>query len=391
MDANKIGKFIASIRKSRKLTQHEFAKQLCISNKTVSKWEVGAGLPDVGTLLPLADYLGVTVNELLAGEHFDKNIDKFEADKLTKETIDYSNKKSKMSNRKKSIIFIVFLCVMSLFWYFLTSFNSISVYQFTFKSDDFVMTDGFMMTSNMENIFQLNNLQYVGNDEVVEQSIGIELYIDDDDDFILYRGDYGSIHVYEPSDDAKILNDNFVDNFEKLTLVVYYTLIDGTKMEETIVIDVEHKFSNNKLFDYSIEEYRDVSDNITQYQTVTKLDEVLYDNDFEEAHEVEEVSTFQAENSPILIKSYNGEYKGLEINFQYFNSLYYINVYDKSSIGLVYTSTADLLILYDKSDILYHSEFSNLMKSGLKSDLIKFVDAFEYVFEMVDPIIGDVS
>ncbi len=68
MDIEKTGKFIAQKRKEKSLTQQELADILGISNKTVSKWECGNGLPEVSLMLPLCEALGITVNELLSGE-----------------------------------------------------------------------------------------------------------------------------------------------------------------------------------------------------------------------------------------------------------------------------------------------------------------------------------
>ena len=68
MDAKKTGALIAERRKTLGLTQKELAGRLIVSDKAVSKWETGAGYPEV-TLLPLlAETLGITVDELLAGE-----------------------------------------------------------------------------------------------------------------------------------------------------------------------------------------------------------------------------------------------------------------------------------------------------------------------------------
>ncbi|MFR6279489.1 MAG: helix-turn-helix transcriptional regulator, partial [Acutalibacter sp.] len=47
MDQVKIGKFIAQMRKEQNLTQRGLADKLSISDKTVSKWERGRGLPEV--------------------------------------------------------------------------------------------------------------------------------------------------------------------------------------------------------------------------------------------------------------------------------------------------------------------------------------------------------
>ena len=68
MDQNKTGKFIAQMRRTQNLTQRQLADQLAISDKTVSKWECGKGLPEVSLMLPLCEILQITVNDLLSGE-----------------------------------------------------------------------------------------------------------------------------------------------------------------------------------------------------------------------------------------------------------------------------------------------------------------------------------
>ena len=68
MDQSKIGRFIADTRKAKSLTQRQLADALSISDKTVSKWETGKGLPDVSLMLPLCGALDITVNDLLTGE-----------------------------------------------------------------------------------------------------------------------------------------------------------------------------------------------------------------------------------------------------------------------------------------------------------------------------------
>ena len=73
MDQIKIGKFIAAARKARGMTQKQLAEQLSISDKTVSKWERGKGLPEVALMLPLCEALQITVNDLLSGEKISEN------------------------------------------------------------------------------------------------------------------------------------------------------------------------------------------------------------------------------------------------------------------------------------------------------------------------------
>lgn len=69
------GATIKALRESRKLTQAELAKNIGVSSKTVSKWETAKGLPDISLLQPLAQALGISVIELMNGEHItNKNV-----------------------------------------------------------------------------------------------------------------------------------------------------------------------------------------------------------------------------------------------------------------------------------------------------------------------------
>ena len=68
MDQEKIGKFIAACRKERGLTQAVLAEKLGITDRAVSKWERGKGLPNVAIMSELCDVLNININELFTGE-----------------------------------------------------------------------------------------------------------------------------------------------------------------------------------------------------------------------------------------------------------------------------------------------------------------------------------
>ena len=68
MDLIKIGKYIASKRKSLGMTQKQLAEKLGMSDKSVSKWERGVCLPDISVYKELCSILGISLNEFLAGE-----------------------------------------------------------------------------------------------------------------------------------------------------------------------------------------------------------------------------------------------------------------------------------------------------------------------------------
>ena len=73
MDQIKIGKFIAERRKTKNLTQLQLAEKLNITDRAISKWETGKGMPDSSIMMELCKELDISVNELLSGELIDMN------------------------------------------------------------------------------------------------------------------------------------------------------------------------------------------------------------------------------------------------------------------------------------------------------------------------------
>ena len=68
MDQYIKGEVIKALREKKKMTQAEFAEKVGVTDKAVSKWETGRGLPDITLIEPIAKVLGLSVGELFAGE-----------------------------------------------------------------------------------------------------------------------------------------------------------------------------------------------------------------------------------------------------------------------------------------------------------------------------------
>ena len=73
MEQQKIGKFIHDLRKEKELTQKQLADLVGVSDKTISKWETGRGIPDTAIMNNLCDVLGISINELLSGERLSED------------------------------------------------------------------------------------------------------------------------------------------------------------------------------------------------------------------------------------------------------------------------------------------------------------------------------
>ena len=96
MDQIKIGKFIAECRKKNNLTQMQLAEKLNITDRAISKWENGKGMPDSSIMLDLCAELKISVNELLSGEMIDMK----DYDKKMEELLVELAKQDELKNRK---------------------------------------------------------------------------------------------------------------------------------------------------------------------------------------------------------------------------------------------------------------------------------------------------
>lgn len=105
MDKNATGRFIAELRKQKGFTQKELAEKLMVTDKAISRWKTGKGLPDTSLLKPLGDVLGVSVTELLSGKKIEEVDMKERADNIILEALNYS--KRMLASVIGTILFII--------------------------------------------------------------------------------------------------------------------------------------------------------------------------------------------------------------------------------------------------------------------------------------------
>ncbi len=100
MEAAKLGAFIAQLRKEANMTQAELAQKLNVTVQAVSKWERGKGLPDINTLEPLADALGVSIIELMKAQRAETSLPQKEMNSATKDIFSFLKSANKLQTRK---------------------------------------------------------------------------------------------------------------------------------------------------------------------------------------------------------------------------------------------------------------------------------------------------
>ena len=82
IDQIKIGGFLRDLRKEKELTQEQLAEKFGVSSRSVSRWENGNTMPELGILVELADYYEVDIKEIIDGERKSEILEK-----ETKETL----------------------------------------------------------------------------------------------------------------------------------------------------------------------------------------------------------------------------------------------------------------------------------------------------------------
>ncbi len=84
MDQVKIGAFLKELRKEKNLTQEQLAEQFSVTGRSVSRWENGKNMPDLGILVELSEFYGVDISEIIDGERRERIPEEEMKDTLTK-------------------------------------------------------------------------------------------------------------------------------------------------------------------------------------------------------------------------------------------------------------------------------------------------------------------
>lgn len=128
MDIEKIGAFIASLRKEKNLTQNDLAKKLNITTQAVSKWERGKGCPDISILEDLANILEVQVLEILKGERIGKR------EKIgNKDVIESMSYAENIVKEKYKIVNAILVMIILIPFILVVFFNACSLYSINKK------------------------------------------------------------------------------------------------------------------------------------------------------------------------------------------------------------------------------------------------------------------
>ena len=99
MDQIKIGVLLKELRKEKGLTQEQLAEKLGVSGRTVSRWETGSNMPDIGILVAIADFYDVSIPEIIRGERKSENMNQ-ETRETAVAMAEYGKNAAKMGKQK---------------------------------------------------------------------------------------------------------------------------------------------------------------------------------------------------------------------------------------------------------------------------------------------------
>lgn len=170
MNQEKIGRFIAELRKEKEMTQIDLANKLGITDRAISKWENGRGMPDLSLLTPLCEILDVSINELLSGARLDKKDYQEKLEENIINTIDYTDKKIKKTKK----IFIITISVILMFIVMLMVMYGIDINR---------------MRNNKPVLFSTWGYQYVPPIDLKEEEIELAIM-----DYLIEKGNSEPTH-----------------------------------------------------------------------------------------------------------------------------------------------------------------------------------------------------
>ncbi len=143
MNPIELGKFIASLRNEKNLTQEELAEKLFIDKRKISRWECGTSIPELDMLIKLSEILDVSLYELSIAK-------RIENDTLTKKVINKFKsikdfKKYKLKKKIKMIILIIFFIIFLITSTYTIKYNdTVEIYKLKSIDDKYYLNGDYI-------------------------------------------------------------------------------------------------------------------------------------------------------------------------------------------------------------------------------------------------------
>lgn len=245
MNQEKIGKFIAERREHKKLKQKDLADKLGVTNKAISKWENGRGMPDYSLFKDLCNILDITVSELLNGELDNKS--KTNKEEAITDYISYKETKHKKKNIILLVMSIIAIIVSILSIYFINSYKKISIYELSGESENFKYENGLLVKSNIKTILELGTLtsQTIKEEQIVGKTLSVKI---DNEYYFISNIEKGEV-ISENYGYGEYLSDTKLKYIpEELYILIWYKVEDDIKTEILKVTSERHLINDKIIY-----------------------------------------------------------------------------------------------------------------------------------------------
>lgn len=309
MDYEKIGKFIKELRIENNMTQQQLADKIPITREAVSKWERGRNKPDRTSLKILSKLFNVTTEELILGRRNEFNNIK-ENKELALNLYDENNKKQKVV--KYLIISIIGLIILFFAYYFISTFNSIKIYNISYEdtNNNIMVYNGIFVTTREKFYFNFSDISIPDNITKLEL-----YYMDNDNKHTIYETNNSYINIYdyyqyERYFDYKYLN-TVINNL--------YLLIKSDTNEYNIKLNIKKDFANNKLFFFNEDNVGNNQAHLLEYDTNININLIKEKFEFKDniyKYENDNIIFYYMVKSNLLtFKNENNKYNYEEWNY----------------------------------------------------------------------------
>lgn len=279
MNENNLGKIISNFRTERKMTQKELAHKLNVSDKAVSRWELGLSYPSMDMLLSLSKLFKIPLSELIIARVSTDEKNKDIVQEVVKHYSKVNNNYAKKV-KKFLITLVIIVLIFTMTIIFTHSYNRFKVYRVNLESDDFYPTTGFYIETKIKDTLSLNNINIKGIELSSSDVISVDLYfVEDDKEYVIQSySSLENINFVNYQSYVDIENLSYYSNNLYLRVVVMNS--KGKTKKYTAKLNFILDFSNNKIF-YTKEENKIDKKSINL--TVDEIKEILLDNGFKES------------------------------------------------------------------------------------------------------------
>lgn len=353
MNQQKTGNFIKNLRNEKNITQEKLASELHVDRTLVNKWEKGTASLTSEHIKSLSNYFKASTDEIISGELINKE----NKDKINETKYEIYDKYIKVVKKFKYLIMtIIILILLFLLYFFITFYNSVSIYNVHVDSKDIEVNDGVLIKTRDYLIFNLN----IDRENFRELTLYSE--IDYKEENIL-RTNNNYIYIIDYIDNQEYFDfDKINEIIKNLHLKVEFD--DGKVVNSKL--DIKRMYSNNKLFVKPKKEYKE--------DVVTKnVPPSLLRERYEEVYQ--------------LYPDYSGKVKVNNINYDvviFEDNMTIEYSFDNSNYMIMYTKFDNEFISKSKNYVELYSDILNrdkCVKDDCNDDIKLLNEILDFLLE----------